>query len=65
MYLPTLQIFTQEQGLGIMGSLQGKPALYIKKGCMNHNEILYVLWINPVIFTDCGETIIIGFPYNQ
>ena len=23
---------------------------------LNHREILCMLWINPVIFTDCGET---------
>ena len=38
------------------GSLQGKPALSMEKGCKNHKETLCMLWINPVIFTDCGET---------
>ena len=43
-------------GLGITGSLQGKPALSMEKGCKNHKETLCMLWINPVIFTDCEET---------
>ena len=42
------------RGLGITGSLQGKPALSMKKGCKNHKETLCMLWINPVVFTDCG-----------
>ena len=33
----------------------GKPALSMEKGCKNHKETLCMLWINPVIFTDCGE----------
>ena len=54
----TLQIFTpwKLQGLGITGSLQGKPILSMEKGCKNHKETLCTLWINPVVFTDCGET---------
>jgi hypothetical protein len=44
------------QGLGITGSLQGKPALSMEKGRKNHKKNLCMLWINPVIFTDCGET---------
>ena len=35
--------------------LQGKPAQSIEKGCKNHKETLCMLWINPVMFTDCGE----------
>ena len=54
----TLQIFTpwKLRGLGITGSLQGKPALSMEKGCKNHKETLCMLWINPVIFTDCEDT---------
>ena len=53
----TLQIFSpwKLQGLGITGSLQGKPALSMEKGCKNPKETLCMLWINPVIFTDCGK----------
>ena len=52
-----LQIFSpwKLRGLGITGSLQGKPALSLEKGCKNHKETLCMLWINPVIFTDCRE----------
>ena len=39
-----------------MGSLQGKPALSMEKGYKNHKETLFMLWINPVVFTDFGET---------
>ena len=42
--------------LGIAGSLKGKPALSMEKGCKNHKETLSMLRINPVIFTGCGET---------
>ena len=56
----TLQIFTpwKLQGLRISGSLQGEPALSMEKGCKNHKEsyVHDMLWINFVIFTDCGET---------
>ena len=45
------------RGLGIMESLQGKPALSMEKACKNHKETLCMLWLNPVIFTDCGETL--------
>ena len=74
----TLQIFTpwKLRGLGITGSLQGKPALSMEKGCKNHKETLCMLWINPVIFTDCGKphdnyrispksVNITGFPHNR
>ena len=56
--LYTLQILTPWKvwGLGITGSLQRKHALSMEKGCKNHKEILCMLWINPVIFIDCGET---------
>ena len=76
--LHTLQIFTpwKLQGLGITGSLQRKPALSMEKGCKNHKETLCMLWINPVIFTDCGKphdnyrispksVNITGFPHNR
>ena len=43
------------RGLGIVGSLQGKPALSKEKGCKNHKETPCMLWINPVMFTDFGE----------
>ena len=38
----TLQIFTPRKlpGLGIAGSLQGKPVLSMEKGCKNHKETL-------------------------
>ena len=74
----TLQIFSpwKLQGLGITGSLQGKPALSMEKGCKNPKETLCMLWINPVIFTDCGKPCdkyrispqsvnITGFPHNR
>ena len=32
------------------------PALPMEKGCKNHKETLCMLWINPIIFTDCRET---------
>ena len=32
------------------------PALFMEEGCKNHIETLCVLWVNPVIFTECGET---------
>ena len=56
--LPTLQIFTpwKQQAQGITGCLQVFPALSMEKGCNNHRETLCMLWVNPVIFTDCGET---------
>ena len=56
--IPTLQISTpwQLQGLGITRSLQGKPALSMEKGFKNHKETLCMLWINPVILIDRGET---------
>ena len=46
----TLQVLTPWKlpGLGITGSM--------KKGCKNHKETLCMLWVNPVIFTDCRET---------
>ena len=28
----------------------------MEKGCKNHKDTLCMLWINPVIFTDCRET---------
>ena len=31
------------------------PALSMEKGCKNHRETLCMLWVDPVIFTDCGE----------
>ena len=54
----TLQIFTpwKLRGLGIVGSLQGNPALSMEKDCKNQKETICMLWINPVIFTDCEET---------
>ena len=39
-----------------MGSLQGKLLLSMESGCKNHKETLCMLWIDPVIFTDCSET---------
>ena len=58
LYIHTLQIFTpwKLRALGITGSLQGKPVLSMKKGCKHHKETLCMLWINPLIFTDYGET---------
>ena len=58
LYSITLHIFTpwKLRGLEIMGSLLGKPALSMEKGCKNHKETLCMLWINPVTFTDCRET---------
>ena len=54
----TLQMFThwKLQALGITGSLQGKPALSMEKDCNNYKETLCMLWINPVIFTNCRKT---------
>ena len=43
---------------------KGKPALSMEKGCMNQKETLCMLWINLIIFTDCGEILKLswGFP---
>ena len=41
---------------GNCGVPAGKPALSMEKSCKNHKETLCLLWINPVIFTDCRET---------
>ena len=41
---------------GITGTLQGKSAISMEKGCKNQKETLCILWVNPVISTDCGET---------
>ena len=48
--------FTQQCAFGIYGVPEGKPALSMEKGCNYHKETVCMLWINPVIFTDCGET---------
>ena len=51
---------------GFTGCLQVFPVIYMEKGCMNHRETsqrerLCMLCGNPVIFTDCGNILELGF----
>ena len=70
LFTSALQIFTpwKLRGPGIMGSLQGKPALSMEKGCKNHKETLCMTY---VVYKLCNihrlrgnPMIIIGSPGN-
>ena len=55
--LSTANVLTiKTRGTGNCGVPVGKISTIYGKGCKNHKEPLCMLWINPVIFTDCGET---------